>query len=139
PAQILGVQSKPRGKGLIVKRAVAVVVVKRGGVVREIGFEKVELPVAVIVRNRRAHARLFAPVVVESRSGNDGHVRECAVMIVVVENARGAVAGNINVRPAVVIIVERGYAEAVMPVGLIYFRFPGHILKRAVAEIVIQK
>ena len=33
PAEILGVQAESRGKSLVVKRAVAVVVVKRGGIV----------------------------------------------------------------------------------------------------------
>ncbi len=81
PAEILRVQSKPGGKGFVVEGAVAVVAVKRGSVVGEIGFEKVEFPVAVIIRNSRSHASLLAAVVVEGGTGDDGDVGKRSVVI----------------------------------------------------------
>src|SRR5205085_8414806 len=138
PAQILGVQSKASRKGLVVKCAVAIVVQEGGSVVGKIRFEDIESAVAVIIADRRAHARLLAPIVVERRAGNDGNIGESSVLIVVIQNAGGAVACDKNVGLAVVVVIERGNAEAVMAVGLIDFGFLRHVLERAVADVVIK-
>ena len=79
-----------------------------------------------------------AAVVVESGPGGDADVGESAVAIVVVENAGGAVAGNENVRPAIVVIVERGDAQGIMAVGLVDVGFFGDVFKGAVAVVVIE-
>src|SRR6266567_2098065 len=138
PAEVLRVEPESRGEGFVVERAVAIVAVERGGIVGEIGFEQVEFAVAVIVGNGRAHAGLLAPVVVESGAGDDGNVGERAVVIVVVKNAGGAVARDINVRPAIVVVIKSGNAEGVVPVGLIDAGFGGDIFESAVAKIVIK-
>src|SRR6266566_865695 len=111
PAKVLRVEPESRGEGFVVEGAVAIVVVERGGIVGEIGFEQTEFAVTVVVGNGRAHAGLLAPVVVESGAGDDGNVGERAVVIVVVKNAGGAVAGDINVRPAVVVVIKSGNAD----------------------------
>ena len=138
PAEVLRVEPESRGKGFIVEGAVAIVVVERGGIVGEIGFEQIEFAVTVVVGNGRAHAGLLAPVVVESGAGDDGNVAERAVVIVVVKNAGRAVARDINVRPAVVVVIKSGNAERVVPVGLIDAGFGGDIFESAVAKIVIK-
>ena len=58
-----------------------------------------------------AHASLLASVFVEGGAGEDGYVGEGSVVIVAVENAGGAVAGDVDVGPAVVVEVEGGDAE----------------------------
>src|SRR5882762_27949 len=138
PAEILRVQAESRGKSLVVKRAVPIVPVKRRGVVRKISLEKIEPAVAVVVRNGRSHASLLPPVIIKRGARNNGDIGERAVVIVVVEDAGGAVTGNIDVRPAVVIIVKRGNAEPVMPVGLIDVSFGGDVFEGAVAKIVVK-
>ncbi len=111
PAQILRVQAQSRGRGRIGKGAVAVVAVQRRSIVGEIGFENVEMAVAVVVGDGRAHACLLAPVFVEGGARGDGDVGEGSIMIVAVENAGRAVAGDVNIGPAIFIEIERGDAE----------------------------
>src|SRR5258708_30336386 len=65
-------------------------------------------------------------------------IGERAIMIVVIEDAGGAVASHKNIRPAVVVVVERGNTEAVMSVGLVDFRFRCNVFKHTVAKIVVQ-
>src|SRR5437762_1563407 len=98
PAEILGVQAESCGKSLVVKRAVAIVVVQRGRIVGKICLEKVQPPVAVIVANGGAHSCLLAPVVIKSGARNNGNIGERSVVIVVVQDAGGAVAGYKNIR-----------------------------------------
>src|SRR5690348_12262813 len=47
PAEVFGVEAEAGGESNVVESAVAVVAVERGSVVREIGFEDVEVAVAV--------------------------------------------------------------------------------------------
>ena len=49
PAEIFGVEAEAGGIGDVVEGAVAVVAIERRGVVGEIGFEDIELAVAVVV------------------------------------------------------------------------------------------
>jgi len=85
---------------------------------------------------RRRHSRQpWSPcrparaVIVERGARNNGDIGERAVVIVVIEDAGGAVARDVDVRPAVVVIIENGNAEAVMPVGLIDVRFRRDVFK----------
>ena len=81
---------------------------------------------------------MLAAVVVEGGTGGHGDVGKGAVVIVVVEDAGGAVTGNIDVGPAIVVVVKGGNAEGVMPVGLIDVSFGGDVFKFAGAEIAIK-
>ena len=138
PAEVLGVQAETRGVGDVVESAVAIVAVERGGVVGEVGFENVEAAVAVVVGGRGAHAGLGAAVFVEGCARGDGNVLEGAVAIVVIEDAWGGIAGDENVGPAVVVIVESGDAEGVMAVGLVDVRFSGDVFKGSIAAIAVE-
>src|SRR5712671_5706096 len=103
PAEELGVQAESSSIGDIVESAVAIVAIQRGGVVGEISLENIELAVSVVIGHRRAHPCLRAPVFIERSTGGDRYVGECAIAIVVIQNARSAVASDENVRPAIVI------------------------------------
>ena len=96
------------------------------------------MAVAVVVGDRRAHAGLLASVFVEGRAGGDRDVGEGSVVIVAVENAGRAVAGDEDVGPAVVVEVERGDAEGVVAVGLVDVGFGGDVFEGAVAAIVVK-
>src|SRR5205085_7848202 len=109
-----------------------------GSIVRKVGLENVQPPVPIIVADRGSHACLFTAVFVESSTRGHRHVGECAIVVVVVENARGAVAGDVDVGPAIVVKVECRNAEGVVPVGLVNVRLDGDVLESAVAGIVIQ-
>src|ERR1035438_7733627 len=96
------------------------------------------MAVAVIVGNRRAHAGLLAAIFVEGCARSHGHVGEGAVVVVVVENAGRAVAGNEDVGPAVLVEIDCGYAEGVVAVGVIDVGLGGDVFKRAIAAVVIE-
>src|SRR4029077_1365188 len=64
---------------------------------------------------------------------------ERAVVIVAIENAGSAVAGDKDVGPAVFVEVERGDAEAVVAVGFVDVSGLGDVLEGAVAAIVIKE
>src|SRR5216683_2830090 len=91
----------------------------------KICLEQIEPAIAIVVRDGGAHAGLLAPVIIKRRARNNGDIGERAVVIVVVQDAGGAVASDENVRPAVVVIVERGNTEGIVAVGLIDARFYG--------------
>ena len=59
-------------------------------------------------------------------------------MIVAIENARCAVASYIDVRPAIIVEIERDYSERVVTIGLIYVRLGRDVLKLSVPPIVIK-
>src|SRR5581483_7081354 len=93
-------------------------VIESGSVVGEVGLEDIEVAIPVIVRDGRAHAGLLAPILIESDAGIFSSVGEGAVVVVVVEDGRGGVAGHVDVGPAVLVGVDGRYGEAVMAVGL---------------------
>src|SRR5438876_1801671 len=114
PTEILSMQAEAGGISHVIKRAVAVVAVKRSGIGGKICFENIELAVAIKVTNGRSHAGLLAAVFIESGAGRDRHVCKRPIAIVVIKNARRAVARDVDVPPAVVIKIERRNAKCVM-------------------------
>ena len=132
------VEAEAGGGSGVGEGAVAVVLVERRRVVGEICLENVEVAVAVVVGDRRSHAGLLAPVFVEGRACGHRNIGESSIVIVVVENAGRAVAGDENVGPAVFVEIERGDAEGIVAVGAVDVRFGRNVFKRAVAAIVIE-
>src|SRR6266446_9687980 len=106
PAKVSGTGAKTRGIGHVGKGSVAIIVIKRGGVVGEVRTEKIQIPIAIVICNRGAHARLLAAVDVVGHARKNTYVREGSVAIVLVEDARCAVAGHVDIRPAVVVKIK---------------------------------
>src|SRR5579872_3263542 len=138
PAQILGVQAQAGSESGVGEGAVAIVVVERRRIVGEVGFEDVEAAIAVVVGDGCAHAGLLAAVFVEGGAGGDGYIGESAVAIVAIQNARRAVAGYVNVGPAVIIVVKGRDAQCIMAIGLVDVSFGSDVLKRAIAAVVVK-
>src|SRR5260370_8073503 len=95
------------------KGSVVIVVKQRRSVVGKVCAEKIEIAVAVVVSNRRAHPSLFPAIRVIGYAREDTDIRESSIVIVMVKNARCAVASHVDVRPAVVVIIERRNAEPI--------------------------
>src|SRR5579864_4049381 len=96
------------------------------------------MSVAVVVTDRRSHARLLASIFIEGRACSHRSIRKGSVVIVAIENARGAVARDEDVRPAIFVEVERGNAECIMPIGLVDVRLRGRVFKGSIAAIVVE-
>src|SRR5216683_1901545 len=129
PAKILSMEPQSGGEGYVIKRAIPVIAIESGSIVGEVRAKNVQLAIAIEVGNSATHSCLRAPVFVERRSGDHSHIGEGAVMIVVVQDAGSAVASDINVGPAVIVVVEGRDTERVMPSRLVNVRFRSYVLK----------
>src|SRR5215470_2740952 len=114
PAQKLGIASNSRSVGHVRKRAIPVIVIKSRRVIGKVGLEDVQLSVPVVIRNRCAHASLLTSILVVGYATHDGCIGEGSISIISVENVGCAVAGDIDVGPAVIVVIQCGDAEAVM-------------------------
>src|SRR5215471_1147935 len=139
PTEKTGVKPQARiidGRG---ESSVTVVAIEGRAVIGEIGLENIGMPIVVVIPDGGAHPRLLTSIFVVRDSGIGGDVDEGSVPQIVVEDAGGAVAGYINVRPAVVIIVDGGDAEAIVAVGFFDTARSADIREFAAAKIVIQQ
>src|SRR4249919_455991 len=91
PTQVLRMLAESRGEGYIRKNSIPIVAVEGWGVIGKVGLKNVQAAVAIVIGDSRAHSGLLATVFVECNSSHDGNICEAAVMIVVIEDARGAV------------------------------------------------
>ena len=109
-----------------VERAVDVILLRPLGVVRH---KKIQLAIFVVVHPGGARAKAG---IIHTRGVSD--VLERAVVLVV-EKARFAHPGNVDVIPAVVVVVSRRHPHTVQ--SNIQPRLGRYIRKRAVAVVVI--
>src|SRR5689334_16044533 len=86
PPEILSVETKAGRKGLIGECSVGVVPVERGRIVGKIGFEDIEVPVAVEVPDRGSHPCLLAAIIVKCSPRDDCRVTKSPVLVVVIED-----------------------------------------------------
>ena len=138
PTEILHVLAQAGATGHVGELPVAVVAIQRRRILREIRFEDIRPPVTVVIAHRRAHAGLLAPIFVKRDARGQRFVGKRAVAIVVIQNARLAVAGHEHIRPAVVVIVEGGHAEAEFSVGSVDMRGLADVPEFPAAQILVQ-
>src|SRR5260370_236487 len=81
---------------------------------------------------------LRAPMCVERRSRHDREIGERASAIVMIKNTWCAVAGHVDVRPAIIVKVECGNAEGIASIGLVDVGLGGDIRESPVTAILIQ-
>ncbi len=113
PPQPPRVHAEPGVERPVLAEAVAAVRVERRGVAGEVRLDDVERAVAVEVADADAHARLRLAVLAERALGADADVLERAVAAVPEQRARVRVVRHVDVRPPVIVEVERRDAEAV--------------------------
>src|SRR5207244_7111990 len=112
---------------------------KRRQVTRKIRFGNVRQAIAVEVRYSDTHACLQRPVKVISYAGLNSSLLEGPVVFVAIEQAGRHIAGDIDVRPAVIVEVRGRYSESVAAARLQNagpFRYVG---ERSVAVVVVQR
>ncbi len=113
PPEPSGVDADAARKRPILAEPVAGVGVQRRRVAREVGLEDVGRAVAIVVADGEAHAGLRFPVLAVGAARTNRDVLERAVVAVAIQRARVRVVGDVDIRPPIVVEVERADAEAV--------------------------
>src|SRR5438067_1096924 len=96
----------------------------------------------VVVAEVHSHGALLQAVTAQRRSQQHAHVAEGAIVLVVVEVIRGSVVGDIEIRPAVIVVIDTtaNYLyQAIVMVWIANPGFAGHFLERAVVAVVKQQ
>src|SRR3954471_16341377 len=88
PAEPARIDADAAGERTVVARAVAGVRVERGGIAGEIRLEHVHRPIAIVVADGEAHARLRLAVLAVGAAGGGADVAERAVVVVAIQGAR---------------------------------------------------
>ena len=152
-SQILPVDAEAGGQAGVMKRAVSVIPVQRGYLIGEVSPDNVEPAIPIVIANSDAHAGHRRAIPVERRPGRHSDFAEGAVVIVVIEQAGGGVAGHIDIGPTVVIEISRHGTHSVRAHRTPVFRhklrrrrpawmgYPGllrHVFKGTVAPVSIE-
>ena len=130
---------RPGTFGDVFEELAVFVPVERRPVAGEIGLGDIEEAVAVVVRDRDAHARLQTSVGIVGDAGRVAALFERSVVLVAIEQAGGLVAGDIDVGPAVVIEIGDDHAQAVAAAGRQNAGLFGDVGERAVAVVVVER
>src|SRR5579863_527276 len=138
PSQIMRVEAEANVEDCCGERAIAIIAIERRGIVGKIRLENVGAAVVIVVSDSRTHAGLFASILIEGHAGLRGDVDEGSIFLVVIKNAGGAVAGHVDVGPAIVIVVESGNAEAIVAVRFFDAAGLAYVSELSTAEIVIK-
>ena len=120
PAQIARIQSQPAFKGAVFEISIAAIAIQRMGVAGEIGFEDVEVAVAVVIGGGDSHASLGLAVGAEGGAGVNANIHKFSVLLVLVKSAGGGIVGHVDFRPAVIVEIGGEHAQSVGPVRLGY-------------------
>src|SRR5690349_20077115 len=96
------------------------------------------MAVSVVIADARAHSSLLAAILIECGPRGDGYIGKGPVMVVAVQNAGRAVAGDVDIGPAVFIEIESRYAKRVVPVSLVDVSLGAQVLKTSVSAIVVE-
>src|SRR5713101_3531987 len=118
--------------GTIAGAMLAAVEIILGRPLDVVGDHEIEPAVFVVVKPSCAGG----PAALVGDTGLGGDIGEGAIAIVVVENG-AAVAGDVDVRVAIVVEVTDGHALAVMPFAADP-RFFGDVAERTITVVVIQ-
>jgi len=90
-------------------------------------------------RYTHAHSGHLLAGIVEGYAAHQSFLAESAVVVVHQQQAGGGVAGNENVRPTIVIHVERGCGQAIRAVQRAYSRFLRYIGKAAISVVAVEQ
>ena len=76
-------------------------------------LEQVEVPIEIVVPDTDAHARLLGAVFADRAATLESFLSECAVMVVAEQKTGTGIAGEIDVRPSIVVEISHHRAQAV--------------------------
>ena len=116
PAEQL-IAAQTRMFGDVFEELAVLVLVERRPVAGEIRLGDIQKPVAVVIRDRDAHAGLQVAVGIVGDARCVAALFKGPVVFVAIEEAGGLVAGDIDIGPAVVIEIRDDHAEAIAAAG----------------------
>ena len=141
-------RSQPGRRALVPEHPGAVVDVEVVALGRQVRHEQVFISVVVEVAGIHAHAGLRGAEAAQRRAGEQGGVHQRAVPLVDPQEVLGAVVGDVDVQPAVAVVVGGGDAQrgsespqrrARDPAGIdVAERARADVLERAVAAVAIE-
>ena len=97
---------------------IAVVVIERVVLLREVGHEQAEAAVVVVAPTATPMLPCSAPSWLTATPIGNADLLERAVLLVRVQEVRRRIVGHVQIRPAVVVEVEPGDAESEIAVGI---------------------
>ena len=106
---------------------------------REVGHEEARAAAVRVVAHRDPHAALLGAVLAHRDPRGEAHVLEGAVLLVLVEVVRLGVVRDVEVRPAVAVVVEPGDPETVVLVGVAHARLRAHLREAPVPLVAEQE
>src|SRR5687768_13860895 len=124
-----------RSVGKVRKRIRAVVPIQRVVLVGEVGNEKIDFTVVIIISGSHSHASLLAAVLIHRGAGVESDLLERAVAFVSVVEVRRRVVSDKDVDLTVVVEVAGDYAEAIEPVRISDAGLFRNVGKRPVAIV----
>src|SRR5882757_6158317 len=139
PRYITVVDTHAGSKRNIAESPIAVVVVQVAGVIGKVGLEYIEPSVTVVVGHAHAHPGLLMSVVTVSATRHDCDIGERAIMVVLEQDARCRVHGNINIRPPIIVEVVRNSGNRIPRARLENSRLLRNVGKCAVTVVAIEK
>src|SRR5580704_12928486 len=131
--------AQSRAVGNVIKVIVTTIEVERWGVVAEVRFDDVLIAVVGKVVCRKAHACLLGTILVVRHAGFLSDVGERSVLVVVIQNAGGGVAGNVDIRPSIMVEIRCQRGESVTSRCIENAGFLGDVDKCAIAIVVIKR
>ena len=109
------------------------------GFLGEVGYRDIQASIAVKVAEIYTHSRALLAFKTECSASLQCNFFESAVVFIVVEIVRAAIVGDIEVRPAIVVVVRPEPLHAEVMAGITYPSFQGYIFKSAVTAVAKQE
>src|SRR5438552_1349064 len=101
-------------------------------------YQKLYHTVIVEIGGIGPHTRLFLSILVVGDTGANTNLTECPIVIVAEQKAGSGIAGHINVRPSVVVVISCKSREAIIWSRFCHSRFIADVGKCTVSIVVVE-
>src|ERR1700750_390428 len=105
----------------------------------EVCFYNVEGSVQDEIANAYTHAGLLHSVFTQGDAAVQGFFNESAIVLVAKEQARRGIAGNVDVRPPVIVKISGDDRQTVSCAGLFDAGFFAYLAERAVSVVAVER
>src|SRR5262249_51149085 len=111
--KILAVDAQTCRQTRVMESAIAIIFVECRDLVREIGPDDVQPAISVGIPNGDTHSRHGHSILVKCATSFDSYLAERPVVTIVIKQAWGRVASDIDVRPTVIVEIGRSSPHSV--------------------------